>query len=99
MGAYCTSQPGVVLGDVWQVLRHIIEVAERFADGLATETERKVDFGCESKRAHQQRRPQAFSLWPFASKPPQGFEPWTPALRKLCSTAELRRRTYLPLTS
>ena len=27
-------------------------------------------------------------------KPPQGFEPWTPALRKLCSTAELRRRKY-----
>jgi hypothetical protein len=24
-------------------------------------------------------------------KPPQGFEPWTPALRKRCSTAELRR--------
>ena len=27
------------------------------------------------------------------SKPPQGFEPWTPALRKPCSTAELRRRS------
>ena len=28
----------------------------------------------------------------FCREPPQGFEPWTPALRKLCSTAELRRR-------
>jgi integrase len=25
-------------------------------------------------------------------KPPQGFEPWTPALRKRCTTAVLRRR-------
>ena len=31
----------------------------------------------------------------FTSEPPQGFEPWTPALRKLCSTAELRRRLLI----
>src|SRR5260221_11769280 len=28
---------------------------------------------------------------PVLQEPPQGFEPWTPALRKRCSTAELRR--------
>ena len=31
------------------------------------------------------------------SKPPRGFEPRTPALRKPCSTAELRRRYVLKL--
>jgi hypothetical protein len=40
MAGYGRPQPDVVLGDVWQVSRHTIEVAERFADGLATERER-----------------------------------------------------------
>jgi hypothetical protein len=32
--------------------------------------------------------------WQLAGKkPPQGFEPWTSALRKLRSTAELRRQS------
>ena len=32
------------------------------------------------------------SVTAVSQKPPQGFEPWTPALRKRCSTAELFRR-------
>jgi hypothetical protein len=46
------------------------------------------------QREGQRKTPQVLVLVAFASKPPQGFEPWTPALRKLCSTAELRRRLY-----
>src|SRR3954468_17650796 len=34
----------------------------------------------------------ANDLLSVSEEPPQGFEPWTPALRKLCSTAELRRQ-------
>jgi hypothetical protein len=42
----------------------------------------------------EKRKPHVFATWGLRSKPPQGFEPWTPALRKLCSTAELRRHKF-----
>src|SRR5216683_72981 len=44
------------------------------------------------ERWTKQAASRTFSM--SCEKPPQGFEPWTPALRKLCSTAELRRREF-----
>jgi hypothetical protein len=41
MASYFSPQLGVVLGDVWQVSWRTVQVAERFADGLATEDERQ----------------------------------------------------------
>ena len=46
----------------------------------------------KSDQLENEKTPQGIILAALRSKPPQGFEPWTPALRKLCSTAELRRR-------
>jgi hypothetical protein len=41
MASYFRLQPDVALGDVWQISQRTVEVAERFADGLATNTERR----------------------------------------------------------
>jgi hypothetical protein len=41
---YLTPLPELVVGDVWQVFLHAVEVAERFADGLATESERRTAY-------------------------------------------------------
>lgn len=52
MGSFFLPEPGVVLSDVWQVARHTVEVAERFADGFVTEGEcRKA---AEVARIHSQ---------------------------------------------
>ena len=43
-----------------------------------------------SGSVNEKKRRKVLSLRRL-QEPPQGFEPWTPALRKPCSTAELRR--------
>src|SRR5436190_131679 len=42
MATYLRFEPTVQLGDIWQVVRHTVGIAERFADGLANENERRV---------------------------------------------------------
>ncbi len=41
MANYFQPSPGLVVGDVWEVVDHAIEVAERFANGQASDAERK----------------------------------------------------------
>jgi hypothetical protein len=41
MASYFRQSPGIVVGEVWQVFRNTVGISERFADGLATETELK----------------------------------------------------------
>ena len=38
---FSSPSPGLVVGDVWKVVDNAIEVAERFANGQATDSERK----------------------------------------------------------
>lgn len=41
MASYFPPSPGLTPGDVWDVVRNTVETAERFADGQATDAERK----------------------------------------------------------
>jgi hypothetical protein len=44
---------------------------------------------CRRASRRNEKRHKSLSLWRLG-EPPQGFEPWTPALRKRCTTTVLR---------
>jgi hypothetical protein len=72
MASFLTPQPGRVVGDVWQVCRHAVEVAERFAEGLATDSERR-----EAARAAQavfNHYGEIASSGPFPGEDPAAYD-------------------------
>lgn len=68
VATYLTPQPGRVVGDIWQVFQHAVEVAERFADGLATESERRTTY--TAVRAVSRHYDEIANSGPFPGQDP-----------------------------
>jgi hypothetical protein len=72
MASFLRPQPGRVVGDVWQVFLHAVEVAERFADRLANDSERR-----EAARAAQavfNHYGEIASSGPFPGEDPTAYD-------------------------